>query len=441
MAINDKYSYDRDKLPKTAMILMKNLNFLVIIFISVFMCVTTYVIINEGSAKEFLMQVSHIPITPWKIPVIILFNIIMLIFFMSVNKNEEVKILVYSTAELILASVIIYITNFAYKGLILLVLADCMKHTKRTKYIYIIIVTTFVIYLFADYDLLSKQFNLIPFSAYVSYYNNITKGILISIISICDGVNSILFIIYMIFIMHIQLIENKQMQKLNDELNCVNEQLKTANIQLEENAKTIANMTKAEERNRLAREIHDTLGHVLTGVITGIDACVELISVAPDATKKQLEIIANVARQGMTDVRRSVKALRPDSLEKMSIEKAIIKMIEEIKLSTGVEIFYNNNVVLSNLSDDEENVIYRIIQESITNSIRHGKADKIDICIEIEKEIITIKVFDNGIGCDNIINGFGLQHMKERLELLNGSLEYNGSNGFKVIAKLPKRLS
>ncbi len=441
MAINDKNLYLERTLIKTAMILMKNLNFVVMIFISVFMCISTYGIIYEGSAKEFLMQTSYIPLTPWKIPVAICSGMLLLIVLINIKKKKEKNILMCAIIELLLAIGMIYITNFTYKGLILLIFADYMRYVVKTKFIYFILVVSFIIYLFSDYDLLSRQLKLISFSSYISYYNNFTREMLLGIKNICNGINSLLFIVYMIFLMHSQSVKNRQMQKLNNELNSVNEQLKAANIQLEENARTIANMTKTEERNRLAREIHDTLGHVLTGVITGIDACIELINIAPDATKKQLEVIANVARQGMTDVRRSVKALRPDALENMTAEKAINKMIDEITLSTGIKINYNNSVDLTNLNDDEENIIYRIIQESITNAIRHGKANKIDISIEILNGLITISVSDNGIGCDNITAGFGLLHMKERLEMLNGNLSYDGNDGFKLVAKLPKRLS
>lgn len=441
MAVNNKYSYIKKELPNIAMILMKNLNVMAMLYISAVICVSTYGIISEGSAKEFLLNTPVIPMAPWKIPLIVCCGMFMIILIMELKKKNERTILLYTVLELVLAIGMIYITNFAYNGLILLIFADYISYTKRSKYVYVTMGTAFIIYLFLDYDLLSRPLRLISFSYYVSYYSSFTRSILIGINSICKGLNSLLFIIYMILIMHNQSLENKKMQQLNNELNSVNEKLRLANIQLEENAKTIANMTKTEERNRLAREIHDTLGHVLTGVITGIDACIELISVAPDATKKQLEIIANVARQGMTDVRRSVKALRPDALEKMAVEEAITKMIDEMKLSTGVNINYSNSVDLTNLSDDEENIIYRIIQESITNAIRHGNAKKIDISIEMENGLITIKVFDNGIGCDNISSGFGLRHMRERLELLNGSLSCDGSDGFKVIAKLPKRLS
>lgn len=72
---------------------------------------------------------------------------------------------------------------------------------------------------------------------------------------------------------------------------------KGANVRLEEYARESVKMTETRERNRLAREIHDTLGHALTGIITGIEACTALMDVAPEATKIQLSAIAEVARR------------------------------------------------------------------------------------------------------------------------------------------------
>ena len=106
---------------------------------------------------------------------------------------------------------------------------------------------------------------------------------------------------------------------LNNQLNSANDELKYVNMQLSEYAKESEKMAETKERNRLAREIHDTLGHSLTGIITGIEACTTLMDVAPEATKEQLKAIAEVARQGITDVRRSVKALRPDALESQTL--------------------------------------------------------------------------------------------------------------------------
>ena len=84
-------------------------------------------------------------------------------------------------------------------------------------------------------------------------------------------------------------------------------------------------------------------------------------------------------------------------------------------------------------------MIYRIIQESITNSIRHGKADTVRIRMTREYNIVTITIKDNGVGASNIEPGFGLTHMKERLDMLGGKMHVDGRDGFCVVAEIPIR--
>ena len=226
--------------------------------------------------------------------------------------------------------------------------------------------------------------------------------------------------------------ERERIQSLNRQLEMANMQLKSYAVEAEKNA-------EIRERNRLAREIHDTLGHALTGIIAGVDAAVMIMDLAPDAAKKQLEKVSEVAREGMTDVRRSINSLRPDALEKLELEDAIQKMLKDMCETTKTEIIFRNQVHPLRFHEDEEEVIYRVIQEATTNAIRHGKASHIDIAISKVDQWLTIAVKDNGCGCPDIKPGFGLKHMKERLGMLNGTLDYDSGNGFLIVANIPIR--
>ena len=95
---------------------------------------------------------------------------------------------------------------------------------------------------------------------------------------------------------------------------------------------------------------------------------------------------------------------------------------------------------LSDLDQDEEDVLYRIVQESITNAIRHGNATHIDVRIEREDNDLRIRIADNGKGCDDIQSGFGLHHMQERIDMLKGTLSYSGKDGFVIEAVVPIRV-
>ena len=198
-------------------------------------------------------------------------------------------------------------------------------------------------------------------------------------------------------------------------------------------------MGEIEERNRIAREIHDTLGHTMTGLSAGIDACIALIDYSVDETKKQLSIISGVARQGLKDVRRSMKKLRPDTLERESLESAIEKLITETMSTSKVSIEFQSFLPSLVFEDDEEDTIYRIVQEGITNAIRHGHASRIFINFKKVDIWLVIRIRDNGIGCKDIHKGFGLTHMKERVDMLHGTVTYSSNNGSQVVAKLPIR--
>ncbi|MBR0287423.1 MAG: sensor histidine kinase, partial [Selenomonadaceae bacterium] len=199
----------------------------------------------------------------------------------------------------------------------------------------------------------------------------------------------------------------------------------------------VEQMAETRERNRLAREIHDTLGHALTGIVAGLDACIMTLEIAPEVTKQQLNKIRDAAKKGITDVRRSVKKLRPDDLERLPFQQALMEMTRNYSESSGMEITFDIFSWSDNLRQDQEDVIYRVLQESITNAKRHGHATKVKITIGGNEKYLLIVIADNGEGCDEVKQGFGLKHMRERLELLHGTIHYWSDEGFIVEAMIP----
>ena len=244
--------------------------------------------------------------------------------------------------------------------------------------------------------------------------------------------NVVLFIIYCVYVINAQRGTIEQINELYHEI-------QTANEQLQEYASMTEKMTQTKERNRLAREIHDTLGHTLTGIATGLDACLALIDISPEQTKKQLKLLSDVSREGIKDVRRSVNELRPDALERLSLDAAIRKMIIDMSQASDVKIYFSTEEKHLKFDEDEENAIYRVIQESITNAVRHGKAGKIWITLKRQNDVILLSIKDNGIGAKEIKSGFGTKHIKERIEMLHGTVSFDGSDGFTVTAEIPIR--
>lgn len=421
------------------LIVMKNLNFIIILYIASIIAYSLSGYLQEYSALEFLGKVHRIPIQAWKISVITIGLYFCCLLIMFIQNVTGIKLVIKVCFEIGISYFISYILSFSYMGIMLLILADTLRHFPKSKWKIPLSVIICMIYLILDFDLISSRYDIISLETYLGYFQSNTRFMLLGIKNIISSLNTFIFLVYMILLVQIQMSEKERILSLNELLNKTNEKLQQANVQLEEYAKESEKMAETRERNRLAREIHDTLGHSLTGIITGIEACTTLMDIAPEATKIQLNAIAEVARQGIVDVRRSVKALRPDALERLNLEEALNKIIEEIQLATNAKIDYQCTTKLNCFNEDEEDIIYRIVQESITNSIRHGKAKEIKICISRQYNILKIYIKDNGIGCLNIKKGFGLHHMEERLNMLHGKLFCSGKDGFVVEAHIPIR--
>lgn len=430
---------DENRAPDLIFKGMLQLNLVIVLYIAGLMAASLIGYVHEGSAQVFLQKVSIITIVPWKIPVTVLMLYIGLLFLVSVQGENNYIFYSKVVLEIFTALLICYLLNYSYTGVILLVLADVTGKLPKARWKFAIVVVILICYLLADFNLVSETLKMSSLETFLEYYRGDIRSLLLGIRNILNSINILAFIIYIILLMRVQMSEKEKILSLNEKLNQVNAELQEANRQMEEYARESIKNAETQERNRLAREIHDTLGHALTGIITGLDACVTLMDVAPEAAKEQLKVIADVARKGMTDVRRSVKALRPDALEKLELEKALVQMIEEMRKATQAQIEYECQASLKSFNKDEEEIIYRIVQEGITNAIRHGKANYIQIVITMKYQVLSVIIKDNGIGCSQVEKGFGLHHMEERLKMLHGSLSCNGEDGFRLEAKIPIR--
>ena len=439
MAVKVEFRWDENRISDYVLLFMKNLNLITIVYISLLMYHSMTGYIREGTARELLSELHILPIPMRLVPVLAVGLYSCCLLMMSIRDVSGLGLLLKILLEILLGVSVSSVLGFSSKGVFLLILAENMRFFPKSRLKLPIAVGMCLLYLAIDADMISVYGRMIPITQYLQYYQSQVRVILEGILNMAEALNMLLFLIYMLFLIRIQTNEKERVLELNDELNQVNSKLQEANLQLERYARESEKMAETRERNRLAREIHDTLGHTLTGIIAGLDACVAIMDIAPEETKMQLQAITDVARQGMTDVRRSVKALRPDALEKLSLEDALKKSIEEMRQATQAEIRYSCTAELRHFSEDEEDVIYRIVQESITNSIRHGHADQIKIEIRRVYNKLQICIADNGIGCEEVKKGFGLHHMEERIQMLQGSLEYESKNGFTVRVELPIR--
>ena len=420
------------------------LNFSILAFYSLICMTTTFRICDTLGARDFLNSVRQIPRYPWQMPLqsLSLYALLCAVSFFKVFRPVEhfpARVAICGV-EIALCVGIVASVNFYYNGVVLLVLADLVHYIRNNKMRLCFIVILSLLFAFGRYEIVEQFTNGIAFSAYLDYYNPLIRSCFTGLESMMVCLNFLLFVLYMILLFTSQKDENARIRKLNEQLNQANDQLRDYAVNMER-------MAQMRERNRLAREIHDTLGHTLTGIIMGADAGLALFDVAPEESKKRMEIVAQSARDGLTDVRRSIKALRPDALERFTLEQALEGLVENFRLTTSAQVVYSQEAEELRLDTDEEDVLYRVVQEGLTNAVRHGRADRIEIRITRSGDMVTVSLRDNGTGCAKPEEGFGLRHMRERLEMLGGTLAYGnlgrnaeeGYRGFYILVSLPVR--
>lgn len=421
---------------------MSIINLIILVFLSAVFMITLNKINNNFEARNFLENINYLPQEPIAATVMIFISFFLLLYIIEIRRkqrrNQQVSVVLYG-AEIILCLIIIKFLYVNYNGIILLVIADIVTDIKdkHTRGLFLVIMG--MMYMFSDYDIISMFVDIISFQQFLSVYSSQISMMIQGTRNILVAVNVIAFTAYMIILMRNQMKENARIGHLNLQLQTANMRLKEMNEQLQDYAEMSEKMAETRERNRIAREIHDTLGHTMTGLSAGIDACIAMIDFSVDATKEQLNKISQVARQGIKDIRRSVNKLRPDALEHSGLREALEKMIEETMQVSDVKIDYECQVDTLKFNQDEEDMIYRVVQESITNAIRHGEAKYIEVRLWKENKWLNLVIKDNGIGCEEIHTGFGLIHIEERIKMLQGTVEYDGSDGFKVTARIPIR--
>ena len=408
-------------------------NGLVVLLMAGFMCLTQQKIVSTMSAHEFLSTLPIVPLPAMKGFWLSMGAYALLLFLGKLYRHgglESGQRQLIFAAEIGICMLLMKSLNLAYDGIVLLAVADLMHRYHGENQSWLLLVAMLGLYFMANYNMAIFQRHVAPFDVYAAYYRPEVQSVLLAIKNAFQSLNIVLFVLYLVLLVQSQHHEKERIASLNKQLEEANVRLRAYALEAERTAET-------RERNRLAREIHDTLGHTLTGIAAGLDACIVLVDTAPAVVKKQLEKIRETARHGIVDVRRSVKKLRPDDLEKLPLQQAIKKVIAEFSASSGVEIQLVELGWPEKLREDEEEVIYRIVQEGITNARRHGKATKVTVTCGLEPGRFYIIIADNGEGCAETKQGFGLRHMEERLELLHGRLRYWSDKGFTLEATIP----
>ena len=189
------------------------------------------------------------------------------------------------------------------------------------------------------------------------------------------------------------------------------------------------------ERSRFARDVHDTLGQTMTLIITLLQMSKNSCLTDPVKTETRLNEALRIANEGLKEVRRSLIGLMPENLG--GFKNALLSLVADFQTS-GMKIEFFMDERGNHLSSIYHEVVYRICQESLTNSLRHGKATQVNIIITFDKHLLKMVIVDDGCGCRNLTKGLGLSGMEQRVMILNGNIKYNYSEkGFGIQAEIP----
>lgn len=410
------------------------LNVIIVLFYVAVIVITTKYIIGNDLARSFLDKVMYMPTAPVYIisgSVGLLLCLAYCVYYREFNniRNKTINYL-YSLLEVVISVILIFLIYLSYNGIILFVFCDCMYHLKKGLKYQVLLVALGLIYLLANYEIVTYFYPLVNIEEYFLVYDASIRNCLIIIKRLLEGFNIILFIIFMIIYILKQIQENEYISKKLSMVAMINKKMQKYVIVTEK-------FGEKNERKRLARELHDTIGHALAGMAVGVDACITMIDKNPQLAKAQLKVISKAIRKGMKDVRNSLNKMRPDFLQQYRLKEAIEKMKEEISDVTDLKINLNYQIDETGFDTKIEDILFRVIQESITNSIRHGLATVVDIDIYKENNLLCLKIKDNGKGCKAINYGFGLKQMVERVSQIRGDINFYSENGFTTEIKIP----
>ncbi len=210
-------------------------------------------------------------------------------------------------------------------------------------------------------------------------------------------------------------------------------ELVLANVRLSQHAATLEQLTLSRERNRLARELHDTLAHTLSGQAVNLEAIKLSLSPEQGDVSAMLDQALTTTRDGLTDVRRAIRDLRSQPLEDLGLALAIRQLAVEASARGSYRLTVEIEEPVPTFDPEVEHACYRIAQESLENIIKHANAARVTLRLGVEQGQWRLTISDDGVGADltqvDAGNRHGLIGMRERAAMVGGTLAVNSQPG------------
>lgn len=201
----------------------------------------------------------------------------------------------------------------------------------------------------------------------------------------------------------------------------------------EEQIKVVA---RFEERKRVARDLHDTLGHQLTSLIMQLEMLDYQMSANTDESKKMMKESKTTAREALKELRMVVDTLHQSRID-VEFVTEINQLTEKFQKRTGVRVDLDISDVIPKLSPVTKYALYHVVEEALTNTIKHGKASIVKINMYIQEQKLSFHINNNGVSNDDFVRGNGLKGMEERIYNINGHIHFDGKKGFNITGDIP----
>lgn len=231
---------------------------------------------------------------------------------------------------------------------------------------------------------------------------------------------------------------SREVEQLYDELRRKHYELEEARSRLVDYARKVQLISQMEERNRIAHDLHDDLGHSITRLKMMMEAAIRLADSQPEKTYELMNQVRDQLGSSMESLRRTVRRLQPD--EQLRGQYSLHKLIEEASGQFGIPVSLQTSGVPYPLYPSIEFALYRNVQEAITNAIRHGGARSIDIRMRYEPQRVVLSISNDGDAPEEdplARPGLGINGMQERVKLLGGSLSVETGPPFTVTTIVP----
>jgi two-component system, NarL family, sensor histidine kinase DesK len=284
-------------------------------------------------------------------------------------------------------------------------------------------------------------FQFVYFAFYIAYYNGKIKNrvafltlYIIHLVSTTFSINFnlilkdelflkqlpfIIIIWISVILLPFNLYNKKKQEKLEEELAYANQR--------------IAELVKQEERQRIARDLHDTLGQKLSLIGLKSDLARKLVYKNPEQAKSEMKDVQQTARTALNEVRKMVSQMRGIRLKEEMVR------IKQLLGAAQIELVFNEEWKLTNVSIFIENILSMCLKEAVNNVVKHSQATVCEIRVEQTQNEVCIVVKDNGIGINQgkLQNGSGLLGISERLDFVNGTLDMVNEHGTTIVMKVP----